>query len=361
MTTTPPRSPSSVLQVAGLAEAVEAGRDAQWAVRRFFEALAARAPAAGGVRGRPLGRRAAARSDRVSWPSSRARLRSCCVCLAREEFARAAPGVAGRPGRARAPSRLERLSDADTVALIDDLDRDRPLGDDKRAQLVSRSEGNPLFVEQMLALRRRERGRRGRPSRSRPRSRRCSRPASTGSRSTSFRRSVPLSVVGSEFWREARRGAGAGGRGSAAGRRRSSRSRASSCSGRDASALTGESGFAFRHALIRDAAYESLTKEGRAELHERFATWVEGRYHDRLVELEAELGYHLEQAYRYRTELAPVDDRARSLARRGAARLQSAGRRASLAREDAGGPRALLAGAATCCPRCTRRSSTCCC
>jgi tetratricopeptide (TPR) repeat protein len=61
---------------------------------------------------------------------------------------------------------------------------------------------------------------------------------------------------------------------------------------------------------------------------------VEGRYHERLVELEAELGYHLEQAYRYRVELAPVDDRARSLARRGAARLESAGRRASRARED---------------------------
>jgi class 3 adenylate cyclase len=37
--------------------------------------------------------------------------------------------------------------------------------------------------------------------------------------------------------------------------------------------LAGEDGFCFRHLLIRDAAYESLTKTSRAELHQRFAAW----------------------------------------------------------------------------------------
>ena len=37
---------------------------------------------------------------------------------------------------------------------------------------------------------------------------------------------------------------------------------------------------ASRHILIRDAAYEAMLKEARAELHERFATWLEQRSGD---------------------------------------------------------------------------------
>ena len=58
-----------------------------------------------------------------------------------------------------------------------------------------------------------------------------------------------------------------------------------------------DEGFRFRHLLIRDAAYESLPKASRAELHERFADWLE--QHD-LVEGDEIVGYHLEQAHRYR-------------------------------------------------------------
>ena len=65
--------------------------------------------------------------------------------------------------------------------------------------------------------------------------------------------------------------------------------------------------FRFRHLLIRDAAYDSLPKETRAELHERFADWLEG--HGQLIELEEIVGYHLEQAHRNRVELDPSDPR----------------------------------------------------
>ena len=64
-----------------------------------------------------------------------------------------------------------------------------------------------------------------------------------------------------------------------------------------------DEGFRFRHLLIRDAAYESLPKATRAELHERFADWLE--QHE-LVEGDEIVGYHLEQAYRYRAELDPA-------------------------------------------------------
>ena len=63
--------------------------------------------------------------------------------------------------------------------------------------------------------------------------------------------------------------------------------------------LAGEDGYRFRHLLIRDAAYEALPKATRAELHERFAAWLEARGME-LVELDEIVGYHLEQAFSYR-------------------------------------------------------------
>jgi class 3 adenylate cyclase/tetratricopeptide (TPR) repeat protein len=104
--------------------------------------------------------------------------------------------------------------------------------------------------------------------------------------------------------------------------------------------LGGEA-FRFRHLLIRDAAYEAVPKAERAELHERFAGWLERTTGERLQEYEEVLGYHLEQAYRYRAELGSVDDRGRALAERAADRLGAAGRRA-LARGDLQAARTLL-------------------
>ena len=102
----------------------------------------------------------------------------------------------------------------------------------------------------------------------------------------------------------------------------------------DRAVLPGEDAFRFRHLLIRDAAYQALAKADRADLHERFARWLEERWAD-LVKLDEIAGYHLEQAYSYRCELALVDDQARRLAGDAAAHLDAAGRRA-LDRGDTG-------------------------
>ncbi len=96
----------------------------------------------------------------------------------------------------------------------------------------------------------------------------------------------------------------------------------------DRTDFPGEDAFRFRHLLIRDAAYESMPKELRADLHERFAGWLERTAAERTIEFEEILGYHLEQAYRYRAELAPVDEAAQALAKRAAGLLEAAGRRA---------------------------------
>jgi tetratricopeptide (TPR) repeat protein len=86
--------------------------------------------------------------------------------------------------------------------------------------------------------------------------------------------------------------------------------------------------FRFHHILIRDAAYQGMLKRTRAALHERFADWLEAVSGERDREVEEILGYHLEQAHRYLSDLGPLDDRGRALGLRAAARLGAAGRRA---------------------------------
>jgi class 3 adenylate cyclase/tetratricopeptide (TPR) repeat protein len=93
-------------------------------------------------------------------------------------------------------------------------------------------------------------------------------------------------------------------------------------------ALMDEDAFRFSHILVRDAAYASLPKSRRAELHEEFASWASQRMGNRLTEVEEILGYHYEQAYVAREGLGPVDERARELADRASSLLASAGRRA---------------------------------
>ena len=108
----------------------------------------------------------------------------------------------------------------------------------------------------------------------------------------------------------------------------------------DPEQLTGEEAYRFRHVLIRDAAYDALPKSGRADLHERLAGWLETTS-DGVLEGDEVRGYHLEQAYLYRQELAPGVAGDEPVAARAADLLEAAGRRA-LARLDAGAARNLF-------------------
>ena len=91
--------------------------------------------------------------------------------------------------------------------------------------------------------------------------------------------------------------------------------------------LPGEDAFRFRHLLIRDTAYDALSKATRAELHEQFARWLEERAGE-LVEIDEILGHHLEQACRYRAQLGlPIAGELRETAR---SRLTAAARSAVL-------------------------------
>jgi len=99
------------------------------------------------------------------------------------------------------------------------------------------------------------------------------------------------------------------------------------------SSFAGDSAYRFHHALLRDAAYQRLLKRARAELHERFGEWLGRVAGPRMLEFEEIVGYHLEQAYRFRGELGPLDEKAIAIGIRAAARLGASGRRA-IARGD---------------------------
>ncbi|MDQ4145479.1 MAG: AAA family ATPase, partial [Actinomycetota bacterium] len=99
------------------------------------------------------------------------------------------------------------------------------------------------------------------------------------------------------------------------------------------STFPAEDAFLFGHILIRDSAYDGLAKMVRAQLHERFAAWLEAKMGDRVVEYEEILGYHLEQAAGYHNELGSPVALADAIAERASLWLGRAGRRA-LARSD---------------------------
>ena len=109
--------------------------------------------------------------------------------------------------------------------------------------------------------------------------------------------------------------------------------------------------YRFHHILIRDAAYQGILKRARATMHERFANWAErvNRERDRQAQFDEILGYHLEQAYQYLSELGPLDEHGQELGRRAATRLSDAGRRA-FARGDMAAAANLLRRAAALLP-----------
>ncbi len=86
--------------------------------------------------------------------------------------------------------------------------------------------------------------------------------------------------------------------------------------------------FAFRHALIREAAYAALPKQVRADLHERYFDWLETQPRGTAPGGEEILGYHLERACLQRSQVRTPGDRDRDLAGRAAVLLASSGSRA---------------------------------
>jgi class 3 adenylate cyclase/tetratricopeptide (TPR) repeat protein len=82
----------------------------------------------------------------------------------------------------------------------------------------------------------------------------------------------------------------------------------------DRSDFIADDAYLFRHALIRDAAYDGMAKTMRAELHERFARWLETTAAGRAYEYSEFIGHHLDQARRYLVELGLNGERRQHIA-----------------------------------------------
>jgi predicted ATPase/DNA-binding SARP family transcriptional activator len=107
----------------------------------------------------------------------------------------------------------------------------------------------------------------------------------------------------------------------------------------------GDAAFFFRHGLIRDAAYDALPKTERAVLHEALAHFLELTPDHPASTHEEVIAYHLEQSYSYRVELGQGGEHVERLAAQATSLLAAAGRRA-YARDDVPAAVALLERAA---------------
>jgi len=279
------------------------------------------------------------------------------MCPGRQDLLESRPGWAG--GKANATTiQLEPLSEELCEQLIANLLGQARLADDARRRIVEAAEGNPLFVEQMLSmmidddLLRRDNGHwvptTDLSTLSVPATIQALLAARLDRLAGEERAVIErAAVVGRVFY------LGAVAELSPEPARPAVETHLMTLVRRELirphASQFGDETFRFRHMLIRDAVYQAMPKESRADLHERFAGWLEDHAGERLQEYEEILGYHLEQSHRYRAELGPVDDHAAGLARRAGSLLGRAGLRA-FARGDAAGGANLLARAAALLP-----------
>jgi class 3 adenylate cyclase/tetratricopeptide (TPR) repeat protein len=315
-----------VAGVVGLSTTSAPTAETNWAVRKLFEALARR---------RPL----VVVLDDLHWAEptfldlvehvvgSTRDVPLLVVCLARPELLDARPAWQS-PSDNATMVRLEPLAESEAAALLERALRARVVDEQTGRRALEAAEGNPLFLEQLLAIQA-EHGEQldvpptvqavlaARIDRLPPGERTVVQRASVQGRAFSRRALAELVGARNVATLDATLGA----------------LQRRELVQRDPRAFGGDDGLRFSHGLIRDAAYRFLPKETRSELHERLAMWLDRATEQPLGEQEEVVGYHLEQAYHYRAELGRVGARERALGAEAAWRLDSSGRRA-FARSD---------------------------
>jgi predicted ATPase/class 3 adenylate cyclase len=306
----------------GLSPSEGGTQETFWAVRRFFECLASRRPLV--VCFEDIHWAEPTLLDLIEYLTSWSRSGPILlICLARSELLETRTTWA-TPTPESTLLALEPLSTDQAEALLEWLQGETKIGQNARARIMDAADGNPLFVEQMAAMATAEDG-------TGPLLVPPSIQAVLEERLDRLDPAERLviehaAVIGKEFWRGALLELLPALEQSAAELRLMSLVRKGLLQP-DVSAVREEA-FRFRHVLIRDAAYDRLPKDLRAALHERLADWLERTAPERALELEEIVGYHLEQAHRYRTQLGTTDGAVAQLAARAAARLGAAGRRA---------------------------------
>ena len=325
-----------VLGAIGASDEPGSPEETAWAFRRLFETLAASRPLVVAV-------------DDIHWADSTlldlleyvlgfsSGAPMLLLCLARPDLFDARPSWAAPRPRTSLVS-LAPLSDDDSEDLVEGLMLDGPAEPTLRNRIVRAAEGNPLFVEQMLAMLADDPEAAdedvpatihallaARLDRLEPRERAVLQRASVEGRL--FHRAAVTALLPPD-------GAlGLGGLLLGLTRKELLRP--------DRSLYEGDDGFRFSHVLIRDVAYASMPKELRVDLHTRLASWLEAHAAALPTGHEEIVGYHLEQAYLNRVALGRVDTDANAVALRGGRLLGRAGRRA-LDRDECAAAAALL-------------------
>jgi class 3 adenylate cyclase/tetratricopeptide (TPR) repeat protein len=311
------------------------GHDVPWAMRRLLEAAA---------RPRPL----VVVVDDVHWAEpalldlildvvGRAAAPILAVCPAREELLDRRPDWAAA-GRRGGVIRLQPLSRTDSARLVGAL-ASRRRARVRRAEVMAAAEGNPLFLEQLVAMRADD------PAGMTPPTIQALLAARVDGLPSAERRILEAaSVEGRGFHRGAVTRLLAG-------------EDVAIAAGLDALVrrdlvrpdvpeFPGEAGYRFTHILVRDAAYDLIAKRRRADLHVAYAEWL-GEAAAGRSEVDEFAGYHLEQAHGYRTALGrPDDERHRALAEDAAGHLAAAGRRVLVSGERSGAANLLRRAAA---------------
>jgi DNA-binding SARP family transcriptional activator/class 3 adenylate cyclase/tetratricopeptide (TPR) repeat protein len=324
-------------QVAGaIGSAETSGRPDELfpALRRFFEALARERPVA--VILEDIHWAQPTLLDLVDFLADGTSAPVFLLCLARPELLELRGAWSGGPSAGSMV--LDPLEARDSEQLIADRLGGRPIPGEILAHILQTAQGNPLFAEQMLA----SVGEEGpfsipasvqallaaRLDRLGPAERDLLRSASVLGTEFSLAALMPLLPA------EAR----------AFAVRHLETLERKELILRSRSSPLAEETFGFRHDLIRLAAYRSMTKATRAELHEWVAHWLEDGADQGRSEFEELIGYHLEQAHRFRRELGLHDAQTRTLGVRAGEQLASAGLRA-FARFDAAAAENLLSRA----------------
>jgi tetratricopeptide (TPR) repeat protein len=213
------------------------------------------------------------------------------VCLARPDLLERRPGWGSGRTNAMAIA-LEPLDVRETERLARALlsgDSDEPVGD-----IVARTEGNPLFVEEYVHMLADQGSRAFVP----PTLQGVIAARIDATRPTVKRLLHEASVLGRDFWLDAVPNAPDPGDVAEAERRGLIARRA----------RRGPSGtytYVFRHGLIRDVAYASLSKAERTRVHDHFSRWLEEAAGERAQEYAEIVAYHAEHAFAFAHELDP--------------------------------------------------------
>jgi class 3 adenylate cyclase/tetratricopeptide (TPR) repeat protein len=241
------------------------------------------------------------------------------ICLAREQLLERRDGW-GHIRRNATAVFLEPLGAGESLELIASLVRGDPMTEGVAAAVAARAGGNPLFAEEMVR-RLAEEG--SANVEELPATVQALLAARLDSLAPFQRRVLAhASVIGRTFWEDALVPVAEAEGGDLAEALRILRDKDIVVTG-EGSSLAGQPELAFKHALIRDAAYEMLPKAVRAQKHFEVAGFIEHRAGERVEEVVALLAEHYSTAAALGAELG-IPDAELSLYRTRAARMLEA-------------------------------------